>query len=163
MKLWTAFALIAAGCGQKTEAGTPARKPAAALEKPAPAPEARTGDVILDEYLRVARALAGDSTAGIDDAARRLETEARARASGDEVVAIARAASALRGKGLADARQAFTALSQAVIRYRGRSPRLREKTVLVHCPMARASWLQGIEGDRQPVLRRRDARLRHRD
>ena len=147
MKLWPAFALCIA-CTAKPGAADPPHP--AAPAKPAPVPPARTGDAILDEYLRVAQALAVDSTAGIDEAAAKLEVAAKARGSRDEDVDLARAASALLGKGLADARKAFGTLSQAVIRYRARSPQARDKTVLVHCPMAKASWLQTSKEIKNP-------------
>jgi cbb3-type cytochrome c oxidase subunit III len=141
----TALALaVAAGCGAKLEAVARTPRPAVTQAK-APPPLTPTGDAVLDEYLRIGQALAHDSTEGVDAAAGNLEATAKAHDAD-----IAQAATALRGKSLADARTAFAALSRAVIGYRGRSPGARGKTVLFHCPMAKAAWLQASKEAANP-------------
>ena len=98
---------------------------------------------LVDPYVQIQRALNADSVAGVDASARAIAAEAASL--GNPAAAIANAAETLSrgGQNLAAARAAFAGLSDAVLRYAGRSgAALGADVKVAFCPMAGKYWLQ---------------------
>jgi protein SCO1/2 len=110
-------------------------------------PAAATVNALLDAYLRIHRALASDSLDGVGESALALA---------NETVKIGSPAAAIRvginpfaqAADLRAAREAFGALSDALIAYIGNA--LPEGLAVAYCPMARKSWLQRGEAIQNP-------------
>ena len=118
---------------------------------------AELSSAITSPYLKVQVALASDSTEGLSEAANAI-AEAAATL-GDDAKGLATAAGTLAAANdIVAAREAFGALSDALIEY-AESVGLGELRV-AYCPMADKSWVQEDGVISKPVLRRRDADLR---
>lgn len=110
-------------------------------------PTGAVDDQVLAAYLDIHRALAADSIEGVAAAAARLGQAAEAhRGHGGShaalAVALIEAASGFDGLDLVNARQRFRALSQQMIRYRAMFSTVSDQTLVIHCSMANADWLQ---------------------
>ena len=105
---------------------------------------------VLEPYLRIQSQLAGDSIEGVrKDAALAAEAAGRLGPGGTPIASAARelgAATTLEG-----ARKAFGPLSAAILGYAEKTnAALPPDVYAVHCPMARATWLQKGERIRNP-------------
>lgn len=115
--------------------------PAAAAELPA---------ALVDPYLQVHAALAGDQVAGVAAPARAIETAATAL--GTPAAALAAAARSLAAAtDLAAARTAFGDLSTALAAYTDATKSTFGPNVrLAYCPMVNKPWLQKDKEIRNP-------------
>lgn len=107
-------------------------------------------DAVLEPYFRIQSMLADDSVEGVaKDAAMVADAAGRLGAAAGPVSAAARDLSTVTT--IAAARKAFGALSAALIGYaeKTKTP-LGADVHTVHCPMARATWLQKGEQVRNP-------------
>jgi hypothetical protein len=105
---------------------------------------------LVDPYLTVQAALAGDSTAGVADAARAIEMAAASLgADGAPVVAGAKKLNG--AKTLADARGAFGELSVAIVDYATKTKAdIPAGLHVAYCPMADRPWLQTEKDIKNP-------------
>ena len=118
-------------------------------EDPATSPgDGIHADRVLAAYLKVHRALASDSVEGVGEAARELAAAAElhrghggphAEVAGGLLGAAERLGAASTRE---ESRQAFRTLGPPMIAYRALVPAVAGGTVVVHCPMANAEWLQ---------------------
>lgn len=98
---------------------------------------------VFDNYTRIQTALADDSLQDVATAAQAIE-----KSVGDDAAAtfpkgiVQQAAAVAKAANLNDAREAFKSLSQSLIEYRDKNPQVAGAYRQVHCPMARADWLQ---------------------
>jgi Cu(I)/Ag(I) efflux system membrane fusion protein len=112
---------------------------------PPPAPGTRRSDGVVGPYLEMSGELAADRPVppkSLDDFGEAT------RALGPDGESVGRAAAALRDANLKDQREAFKKLSVAMIDLVRRLPASRsvaEKLYVLHCPMAKADWLQRSE------------------
>lgn len=104
---------------------------------------------VVDSYLKIHAALAGDTLEGVSAALESLVTQAKqiGGPAGGQVVKAAGAVGA--AKDVNAAREAFKPLSEAVIAIVKQDPKGHE-VKLAYCPMADASWLQTDEQIRNP-------------
>ena len=126
-------------------AGSPVVAPAAS-DRPLPLSRSEI-KILIEPYLRIQRALAGDVIDGIADSALALATAtvkigSRAAAIRAAINPFAQAAD------VPSARQAFGLLSEAMIAAAG-DP-LPEGLAMAYCPMARKRWLQQGAAIRNP-------------
>jgi len=140
------LALFMAGSAVAQTAAPQVEAPKGMRPAPDPNLDADKWQKNLDAYLRIQKALAKDHVKGVAEAASIIVTNAPngvVRRGGERV------RSAAAGKeALADTREQFKGLSQAVIDYTGANyaalvkagARLPRKA---YCPMAEASWVQG--------------------
>jgi len=113
----------------------------------AAAPDRADDDPVLASYLQIHRALAASSTEGVSEAAAVLAAAAGAHqghgGSHAEVAgSLIGSVEALDGSDLASVREGFKNLSESMVRYRALMPRVADQTVVVHCSMASACWVQ---------------------
>jgi hypothetical protein len=115
---------------------------AEAQQKPA-------AQAVVDSYLQIHSALAGDTLDGVPAAVEALVAQAKAMGgpAGGQAVKAARAVAA--AKDVKVAREAFKPLSDAVIAIVRQDPKGHE-VKLAYCPMADASWLQKDEQIKNP-------------
>lgn len=111
---------------------------------------AGNADALLDPYLRIHDALAGDRMDGVAADAARIEKEATAL--GEPGGEVAAAASALASAGdLTAARTAFGRLSGALIAWAERSNTgFGPGVSTMYCPMANKSWVQRGDAVKNP-------------
>ncbi len=123
--------------------------PAKPEKQPAPPPHVHSkanSDSVVSPYFEMARTLASDRA--VTPAAVDALVEAAGKLGGDAGEEIGRAAVPLRDKPIKEQREAFKKLSEAVIELTGRlttSKAVGEKVFVLHCPMAKADWLQNSE------------------
>ena len=105
----------------------------------------RAGDpltAIVDAYIQIQRALYADTTEGIYDAARAIETDGMKLGSAGEAIR-ASAARFERSDDLKSARAAFGILSEVIMTYaKATASSLGDDVTIAFCPMAQKSWLQ---------------------
>jgi hypothetical protein len=111
------------------------------------APTQSASDPVLTAYLKIQKALAADSTSGIATAASALSKTAGAHQShggshAEVATGLMQASSAFQGADLAAAREAFKTLSQRMMGYREIVPSVLSQTIVLHCSMANANWIQ---------------------
>lgn len=110
----------------------------AAPPAPAAAPAASGFNAVLPHYEAVRKALLADSLKGVATHAEEIRKRAPQDALGKE---IAKAAGQLAAaKDLTAARDAFSALSEPMVRWHKAAG--GEDAVVAYCPMAKRSWLQ---------------------
>jgi len=120
----------------------------------APAPQTPF-EKIVSEYYRIHDALARDTTEGVNEAAQKIvklasDASNKKPVNSPDFVAIKRAASALQGKSLAEARQQFFELSKPIIAELKRNPSSRTSAFTYKCSMANKSWVQNKKDIRNP-------------
>lgn len=125
-----------------------------ALVAAAPAVAAPTpGTHLLESYVSIQRALAGDTLEGVKAAAGHVahgagQLKAKGPVAFQRVAAAGKAVGA--AKDLAAARTAFKELSAAVLAVADSGLLGKHSLVAIHCPMAEASWLQEGAAVRNP-------------
>jgi hypothetical protein len=97
--------------------------------------------------LNIQKALASDSTSGVATAASALSKAAAAHQShggshAEVATGLIQASAAFQGADLAAAREAFKTLSQRMMGYREIVPNVLSQTIVIHCSMANADWIQ---------------------
>jgi hypothetical protein len=98
---------------------------------------------VFDSYSRIQTSLAKDSLEGVAKSARTMAKAANEDASGALPKNLAQQAEAVaKATDLASARKAFKPLSESLITYCAKAPRVAGYYRQVHCSMADASWLQ---------------------
>jgi len=108
---------------------------------------------VYDHYLKIQIALAGDSLKGVE-----TESTAIAKAvEGDSMkmlpANVAKLARSVAGaKDLKTARAAFKPLSDSLIKYLADHNVPKGSYYEVHCPMAKASWLQADRDVKNPYM-----------
>jgi protein SCO1/2 len=96
---------------------------------------------VVASYLKIQRALNADTLDGVPDSARTMTTEAvRLGAAGGGIVDAARAFE--KAATLMSARQAFAAVSDAILLLVKTSAPMPPDVEVAYCPMARKYWLQ---------------------
>jgi len=127
---------------------------ATVVAKTTPGAAAASLTPIIDPYLRIQRALNGDSLAGVKDDARRIGVEAaklgaRGRAMQAAAGDLAQAAD------LKAARAAFGSLGDAImIDAKDSGAAIGDEVKVAYCPMAQKYWLQTGETIRNPFYGR---------
>jgi len=97
---------------------------------------------VFGRYLQIQKALASDSLAGVAENAAVIAGDVRGDTMKMLPAAVAQQADALaRAKDLAAAREAFKPLSRSLVGY-VTTYKLTGQFVVVHCSMAKGSWLQ---------------------
>jgi len=165
--------ILAAACaGEKTTFpdNPPAQKtaaPATTAQVESPSFAAETQKQVndaLDAYDDIRGTLSNDQTAGVPEAAARLEAAATSAASqsaapaNGTLTAIAAAASKVKTSGnLEQTRVAFGELSRAVIDFLAGEPSLAQQRHLFHCPMTKGypKWVQSTESIGNPYMGRK--------
>ncbi|GAB4249543.1 MAG: hypothetical protein Kow00109_25600 [Acidobacteriota bacterium] len=112
-------------------------------------------DQILQEYFKIHKALASDSTQGIDPAAKRIqELATSAKAPAAEVQSllaqIRAAAEKIQGKPLDQAREVFFELSRPLLVYLNSHHANKAAYYRYFCPMAKKGWIQAEKGTKNP-------------
>jgi hypothetical protein len=121
-----------------------------AVAAPAPTP----ADKMLEQYFRIHKSLAADSTAGVPEAAANLAKISNEAAAKDpkakvQLVAISQAAVRLKTTDLKTARNEFGELSNRVIAYVKIAP-VAKKPLQFYCSMVKKNWLQPDKSVRNP-------------
>lgn len=112
-------------------------------------------DLILSDYFRIQSALAGDTTSGIDAAAKSIEKKT---AVIDPDIAeiqkligeIRSAAQKIQGQDIETARAVFFDLSRPLLVYLNQFHSNREAVYRFYCPMAQKGWLQAEKEIKNP-------------
>ncbi len=120
-------------------ASAPATAPA---NQPSPAALA----TLLPHYLAIQEALAGDTLAGVPEAAKQLADAARAAGLND----VADACGALSTGDLKAVRTAFKPISNPMAEWALADAATKAQYMVVHCPMAPGSWVQRHRAVRNP-------------
>jgi hypothetical protein len=138
----TAAAPAAMGRPSAAQASGPAGRPASELTP------------IVDRYLRIQRALHGDTLEGIGAEARAIASGAKSLGAGTQLMQAA-AEEFQHAADITAARAAFAALSDAIITYaRDRKAGLGDDVAVAYCPMARKHWLQSGDKVQNPFYGR---------
>jgi|SRR5690606_16972914 len=112
-------------------------------------------DLILSDYFKIQSALAGDTTSGIDAAARSIE-EKTADVDSDTpeikklISEIRTAARRIQGQDIKTARAVFFDLSCPLLVYVNQYHSNKEAINRFYCPMAEKGWLQAEKAVRNP-------------
>lgn len=132
--LATGSAIAETGDGPATNT-PPARRGLAALTMPVRA--------VYTNYLNIQAALADDSFAGVTNNANAMAATIRKDQDKGVAAEVAAQADAVAGaKDIAEAREAFKALSESLIQFLADHEVRTGSYVEIYCPMAEASWLQ---------------------
>jgi Cu(I)/Ag(I) efflux system membrane fusion protein len=98
---------------------------------------------VFDGYIQIQTALAGDSLEGITTSAQAIAKSVKEDKANTFSATIGQQAEAVaKVKDLAAAREAFKPLSESLIQFAAKDSTLSGLYRQVHCPMAKASWLQ---------------------
>ncbi len=127
---------------------SPATQPGAVASK-LPQPAA----TVFEKYSKVQTALANDSLQGVAENALAIAQAVKGDPLNTFRAAVAEQAESLaKAADLAAARDAFKALSQALIEYSSENPQVAGLYRQVHCSMANADWLQTDSVVNNPYL-----------
>lgn len=115
---------------------------------------------VLDAYLPIWRALAKDSTEGIEENAEKLATAAGDAASKTDntklktqIEALEKAASDMKTDDLNAARESMKPLSRALIAvFESHDVKMPKKYTIIECPMVKERWIQDTERVSNPFL-----------
>ena len=111
-------------------------------------------DTILGHYFKIQAALAGDTTTGIDDAARSIVQVADSVEPGPEqqklFAQMAEAARKLQGLDLEEARTEFFNLSKPLLAYLHQHYQGDQEYFRFYCDMAKKGWIQAENDLRNP-------------
>ncbi len=149
--------------------GAPANKPTPAVVDPVPMGDASqsseasnpSGRAVLAAYERARASLAADDLSGVPNAARELETSAKAAATGpssDHYTAIAAAAPSLAAAtDLKAARASFGEISQHLVALLAGDKALATGQHVFECPMAAGykKWVQPSQDLENPYMGKR--------
>lgn len=98
---------------------------------------------VFDGYIQIQTALAGDSLEGVTTRAQAIAKSVKEDKANTFLATIGQQAEAVaKAKDLADAREAFKPLSESLIQFAAKDSTVSGLYRQVHCPMAKASWLQ---------------------
>ncbi len=98
---------------------------------------------VYDSYIQIQTALAGDSLEGVTTSAQAITKSVKEDKANTFSAAIGQQAEAVaKAKDLATAREAFKPLSESLIQFAAKDSTVSGVYRQVHCPMAKASWLQ---------------------
>jgi Cu(I)/Ag(I) efflux system membrane fusion protein len=97
---------------------------------------------LLDNYIRIQTALAGDSLAGVADAAAAISATAKASAGVAPDAVAVQAEAVAKSSDIKAAREAFKPLSGALIAVLSNQKSITGDYYEAFCPMANASWIQ---------------------
>jgi hypothetical protein len=118
-------------------------------------PVDKSVDTILDNYFKIQSALAQDKTAGIDGAAKAIQTATESVKTSDPevktlVTQIQSAAGKIQGQSLEAARGTFFELSRPLLVYLNKYHSSKDGYYRFFCPMAKKGWIQSDEDTRNP-------------
>lgn len=147
-----ATAMFTAASIQTPHAAEHAAHGGASAKNTATAAQAPAGESVYTRYIEIQTALAADSMEGVADAAHAIARAIRAGSAEGVPPAVADQAEAVaKAEDLSAAREAFKLLSGSLIES---LPSHGEKSRyhVVHCPMAKASWLQDTKAIANPYF-----------
>lgn len=112
-------------------------------------------DALLSDYFKIQTALADDSTAGVDSAARSIHLKAGEIESADPAVqkllqSLKEAAKKIQGKDLERTRLQFFELSKPLLAYLHQFHSSKESYSRYYCSMAKKGWVQAERGTKNP-------------
>lgn len=148
------LSLAAMACAASAKAGSccaaseapPAAKPQSVAGKPLRAPL----PAVLDAYAKIQAALAGDNVEGVADAAKTIATALTDDPNKILPAAITQAEALGKAKTITEARAAFKALNEILVRYLAKEKVQTGQYQVVYCDMAKATWLQTDKAVKNP-------------
>jgi len=113
---------------------------------------------VIEAYLPIWKALAGDSTEGVEENAKKLAGAAKEAANRVEektlkaqLEALEKAASGMKADSLEAAREFMKSLSRATVEiFESHEVKMPDKYTIIECPMLKKRWIQDTEGVLNP-------------
>lgn len=114
---------------------------------------------VFDGYIQIQTALAGDSLEGVTASAQAIAKTVKEDKANTFSATLGQKADAVaKAKDLSEAREAFKPLSESLIQFAAKDATLSGLYRQVHCPMAKASWLQTASTVSNPYMGKAMAR-----